>query len=712
MTRNVGTVIENNFTKGLISEATGLNFPENACVDTDNCVFTQTGVVSRRLGFDLEPAYSVQTLDKQMKAFSNFLWTDVGGDGNLSIQVIQVGPTLYFYVLANFSLSGGLHSDTIDLTDFTPAGGDDPDFNECQFSIGNGDLVVSHPDLESFYIVYDAENDTIAGVQIDKFIRDFEGDPTDSLEVNERPTSTYADLSDAHHYNLFNQGWTDTNLTAWDTARTDMPANSDQMWRYKNADDEYDVAVAAEVIPFVGNTPAPKGHFILNLYEQDRNTASGLSTVPTTSSGTKRASTNAFFAGRIFYSGVNAPGYVGKVFFSQIIESREQYGFLYQANDPTSEFLFDLLPSDGGVINIQEAGSIYKLFAAENALLVFASNGIWHISGSQGIGFAANDYTVTKISSTNAISATSFVDVTGYPIWWNSEGIHALTPGQQGLAGFKVETLTDNTIKEIYNEIPLASKRLARGSYDPIQKRIQWLYKAGDTGDLSEAYEFDSLMTLNTITGAFYPWSVSTATTDVRLHGITFVQATGGSTTVDQVVVGADNVVDDAVSEDNVIVFSVANPGISTPKFKYLISIDNGVDYDITFAETWNTDYLDWVSYEGTGIDFESYFLTGYKSHGEAQRKWQSNYIWLYCDNDTPSSFRIKGQWDFANSGNTGRWTSEQQITFEPSDYDYRSKKIKIRGHGKTLQYRVGSVSGQPFNIVGWSVFESANAVP
>ena len=42
--------IENNFTAGLKTEFTGLNFPENAATDCDNVIFDMPGDVTRRLG--------------------------------------------------------------------------------------------------------------------------------------------------------------------------------------------------------------------------------------------------------------------------------------------------------------------------------------------------------------------------------------------------------------------------------------------------------------------------------------------------------------------------------------------------------------------------------------------------------------------------------------------------------------------------------------
>ena len=53
MAQQTSTAVENNFTKGFITESTGLNFPENAATDTDNCEYTIVGDVNRRLGIDL-----------------------------------------------------------------------------------------------------------------------------------------------------------------------------------------------------------------------------------------------------------------------------------------------------------------------------------------------------------------------------------------------------------------------------------------------------------------------------------------------------------------------------------------------------------------------------------------------------------------------------------------------------------------------------------
>ena len=127
------------------------------------------------------------------------------------------------------------------------------------------------------------------------------------------------------------------------------------------------------------------------------------------------------------------------IYFSQIVTSINQFGYCYQANDPTDENYFNLLPDDGGVIQIQGCGAIHKLFPIQNGMLVFADNGVWFITGSQGIGFTADDYTITKISAVRVISNTSFVDVLGMPFFWNEEGIYMT---QQTQNGIQIEPLT------------------------------------------------------------------------------------------------------------------------------------------------------------------------------------------------------------------------------------------------------------------------------
>lgn len=710
--------VENNFVKGLITEASGLNFPESACTETYNCIFNLDGSVQRRLGLDYEEDYSTKTIDRTDVAISTYLWKNVSGDGSVTLFVAQIGGTVYFWETGGDSVSEGAISSTITLSTYKASGAPDVTPIECQFSSGNQYLIVTHPYCTPFYVSYDTSTQTATGTAITLQIRDFEGDTADTYDVDERPTSTLAALDVNHHYNLLNQGWTTANLTTWDSGQTTMPSNSDVMWRFKDTNDAFSAGATAVAAVFAqGNSPAPKGHYILTVWDKDRDTASGLTGTTTSTTSYQRPSTSAWYAGRVFYSGLNYMGYTAKIFFTKIIESDDDYGKCHQVNDPTAENLFDLLPSDGGVIEIHEAGIIYKIVAVPSGLIIFANNGIWSITGSTGLGFRANDYTLQKISSINAISASSFVDVGGTPAWWNSEGIYILS----GEGGSPVpKDLTRTTIKSFFDDIPNDSKLTAKGFFNTVTGVIQWIYRSTEGATPTETYTYDRILNFNLLTGAFYPWSMGTA--DVGVNGIVVLEGSHGNViTYDIVDDTPDNIVDDSANQIISFEFAATSGGF-VPTFKYLISSDNGAgSYDFTFGETNNSDYVDWFSLDATGSDFESYFITGYKLRGTGLRKFYSNWVTLYTHtashsgihtSDNDNKYYFRAIWDYANTEDTNRWSTNSLISISDTDYNLIAKKLKIRGHGRSLQFKVSSYTGSPFHIVGWAALDAVNQLP
>ena len=59
MPRASGEKQYNTFTKGLITEANPLTYPENSFLDGDNIVLNRDGSIVRRLGIDYEDGYSL-----------------------------------------------------------------------------------------------------------------------------------------------------------------------------------------------------------------------------------------------------------------------------------------------------------------------------------------------------------------------------------------------------------------------------------------------------------------------------------------------------------------------------------------------------------------------------------------------------------------------------------------------------------------------------
>lgn len=714
MPRQISVSGQNAFTRGLITEATGLNFPEDACTETYNCIFQRKGSVKRRLGIDFESSYQNQTVDRADGVVNGYYWKAAAGDGNYTLAVVQVGTTLYFYKVGSSALSTDM-IDTIDLNTHKVAGAPDVESVECQFASGNGYLFVSHPYLETIYIAYDPTTDTVSATEITIYVRDFDG-VDDGLDIDERPTT----LSDEHHYNLLNQGWfidffySDAQgprlnvITRWFNARADYPSNADVWTLYiipgndNNPFEFFDPNLGGSDD---GNTPASKGHYILKAFYKDRSTESGVSNLDVVSSGYYRPSTVAFFAGRAWYSGVTGQSFSNKIYFSQITEDEAKYGDCYQQNDPTSRETFSLLATDGGVITIPEAGTVIKLWPIQNAIMVFASNGVWAITGSEGIGFKATDFSVNKVSDIGALTSSSFVSVGGFPAWWNEEGIF-LSTGIDVSGNTQVTPLIDNTIREFYDDIPQDSKRYVKGAYNTRTSTIQWIYRSVAPTDITEAYEFDRVLNFNTITTGFYPWSIDNST--VSINGILAVEGQGSTTSLVDVTNSAlANVTNAALQDVQVSDTETVNLSSVT---KYITSVANMSNYDMTFSDQNNANYLDWETYDATGVDFSSYFVTGYLLRGDAQRRFEPTYIYIYNKtNSEENKIDFQSQWGFANSSDANRWSTTQRLTFPNDDYDYQHKRIKTRGHGLSLQFKISSVTGEPFEIVGWSIFETQN---
>lgn len=704
MPQKSSVAVENSFINGVVTEATGLNFPDKACVDADNVVFEIDGSAYRRTGIDFEDGYATKTIQRADNVVKTYLWQNVASNGNATVVVAQVGSTLYFYETdGTGNFSPGAQTTTVTLTPVSGA----PATNtvEAQFTDGNGYLIVTHPYCEPMRISYDTSSHTASSNNITIQIRDFEGDVTDPNAIDTRPTSTLAALNVHHYYNLLNQGWNVTNLTAWDTAQTTMPSNVDVMWRFKDSSDNFDASSAAIARVVAGNSPAPNGHYILTLSNQDRSTASGLSNIPSTTTGFQRPSVCCFFSGRVFYAGINYTGFNSNIYFTQTIENTNQYGYCYQVNDPSAETLFDELPTDGGVISIPEAGTIYKMQTVPGGLCIFAANGIWFLTGSTGLGFTATDYAILKLADISSISDCSFINVQGYPAWWNAEGIYILQPGSTIP---QVKSLTYDTFKSFYETIPMASKRYARGFYDKTDGIMRWIYRSESTVDVTATYEYDRILNYNMRTNAFYPWTIGGS--DVKINSILSTELVTNPVNALNVVDGGNNVVDG--SGNQVITYSSSTS--DDQQFdKYFVSYANSGSYKFTFANRTASDYVDFYTYDTTGADYSSYLVTGYKLPGLGVSKVQPCWVQVYSRLDAPVTYKFQAIWDFATTPNdTGRWSTNQYVQHTDTDYSNATKRLKVRGHGKALQFRVSSVSGEPFDIIGWSSLQTINGVP
>lgn len=716
MARNFGTSVENNFTKGLITEVTGVNSPENSVTESLDVIYDRRGRASSRPGYKREDGGIDLDVSSQLlsgTARSEFLWEAVGGFGGRSYIVLQIGTLINFFEAVTGPLSGGYKPFSVELLSYkVPVFSNSAVGNtQAAFTSGKGSLFIVHPMCEPILIKYNADTDTISASQINIVIRDLQG-VSDGLPVDTRPPG----LSTEHNYNLFNQGWyalgpvgneaenTVPVLAYWASERDDYPSHSDVWWYFLTPADNGLETLSRNPGDFntnvnnkkdlYGNTPAPRGHCLIEAFDTNRSASTGIPGVPEESSGGYRPSVVAFYAGRAFYAGVQSSNYSSTVYFTQIIERDEQLGSCYQVNDPTSREQFDLLDSDGGTIKIQDIGAIIDLKVVGNSLVIFATNGVWALSGTDTSPFKATDYSVTKITSFPALSKSSIVSVGGTPIWWNYEGIFSLQKDAVGLVN-DVVSLTNTTIKTFYDEeVPHDSKVYAKGSFNDQEGLVYWLYRSDPNGSPTD---YDRILVLDSVTTAFYPLTLPNA--DEEISGVLSIRGSTIPKVESQVVTASDTVVTSL--GDTIYVLEDGTP-VSTDKiFKFVRIIGN----NLSFVEMTASDSLDYGVYS-----FSPVFVTGYRIRGNLMNRFQTNYLTVITE-DSGSCF-VQGIWDYSNSPNSCRYTNPQQVYRNRSFRDYQISKVKIRGNGRSLQFRFFGESGKSFVVVGWAGFESANTVP
>lgn len=270
-----------NFVNGLITETTALTFPENACTETWNCVFEHTGRVSRRPGIDVEDNYSMMALPQLYSAtdsYSEYFWEVVGTQDANPFLIVQRGAYLYIFKTKNtLQFSDTPPHQVIDLGVYRADPNSNPALEKCSFAEGRGHLLVTNKMCDPLYLTYSSVTDVVVANRINIKYRDFKG-AKDYQALTARLTASVSDLKNfypEHYYNLLNQGWHLSDaLAQWDSARTDMPSNADYVQYYRESEtDAFNPSKVNNAFSGVANTPAPKGHFILDAGSPSRTNA-------------------------------------------------------------------------------------------------------------------------------------------------------------------------------------------------------------------------------------------------------------------------------------------------------------------------------------------------------------------------------------------------------------------------------------------------------
>lgn len=729
--QNLNQRTVNNLIKGLVTEAGELTFPEGASIDELNCILSRDGSRSRRLGVEFETANELSSFAVDpAKVFSVGQWDNPGGIAGLTFMVVQSGSTLYFFNSGQAPYSSQNIGLSVDLSAYQISG-KDASLTAVQVTSISSALVVASEAINTIYLSYDGA--TITETQINFRVRDFDWQ-SDICDLTEKIAD--ADITQVRKYDTLNAGWVGNSGTAtatwsgvtapsgggfdalqtYNSSRNAWPPLTHPWYSGKNSSGSYSLSEWEKV--YSGSSLIGNGRYVLDFFNKDRNTAAGITGIPTETEAS-RFSSVATYASRVFYAGLSSSKNSGKVLYSRIVETLKEsssctiIGECYQQNDPVSEYYSDLLDTDGGVIHIPEAYNIKKLYTHNQYLYVFADNGVWVISGADN-SFTASSYYVAKVSNIGIYSASSFVAAEGVPFWWSKYGIHTFAYDET--SGFPSEqNLSIQTVQTFWDDIDTNAKNRVVAAYDRVNKQIFWLYHANNETLINKRTR---MLVLNIPLQAFYPWEIAEST-DYAM-GLYFFDAYGSAEFEDTVVdsVGAD--VLDSLGET---VWITGFDLISESSTRLgLLAYTGGF---MTVALFSSKTFLDW----GTE-SYNSFVEAGHDFGGDLLLKKSAPYVTVYTRSTeegytlalepiNPSGLYLGAYWDFKDYASTRQQVYKPKPTpvVNTSDLSDTGQnksvvvtRLKVRGSGRSVRLRFDSEEGKNFVLLGYSVLVGANA--
>lgn len=679
MARQKAQLEVNNFTRGIITEASPLTFPENASIDEANFIMENGGLRQRRLGMDYEDGYQLYEATPTVPgtgqiAFQAFVWENVEGDPNFRILVLQFGDKLSFFENNEDTTSGNqlLINELGFPSEYSVSGADSN--KTMSFAVIDGRLVMVCGLGDIFTFSYDTGTARV-GVETSRLrIRDVFGveDPfTFGLDVVDILDDDYADIrptgvtiTDEHLYNLNNQGW-GRRIFPDDTLRTvsplgtysggtDFPSNSQVVWTgvQFNTDNPpkrrfYHTYAQEDNFSVV---PAPRGYFTIDALDRgasreaayqlnidvldlpngggvyDHPSLTGSSVLPAdqTEGGARVV---AEFAGRVFYAGFSAdvtdgdarsPRMSSYILFSQLVNEPKQITRCHQAGDPTSDTDFDLVATDGGFVKIEGAYNINRLIPIGEALIVMAENGIWAIRGEQGIGFSSTAYEVIKISINGTDAPLTAVEVDNTIIYWGIDGIYQIAPNEVGR--LVANNISAQTVQSLYEDISPFQRRTATAAYDSYDRKVFWLINN------TLGVEVDEIeVILDVDAGAFYKFEIGSIEPSgaplPRLLAPYTVPAYNIAALEEGVTVSGSTVTVDG--EPVTVTSPVRDSALRELKYVVMtqepdVSIPQNLEY--TFGLYRDNTFVDWRSYDGVGVDAPAYIITGHTTGGDTMK--------------------------------------------------------------------------------------------
>lgn len=646
MARQRGLDTKIQITRGFVTEFTPVAFPQEAAIDIDNCIIDTDGSIRRRPGIDLEQRFVLKDInggvlqlgELESHAFSTHLWEFVSNSGTLNIVVQQIGAVVQFYAQIG-ALSANFLGE-LDLASFAVNSALMPQ-TPMEMTSGLGDLFIVSEHMESVKIDYDGATFTATQITIQQ--RDFEG-LEDNLAIDERPT----ELTRSHYYNLKNQGWTDANINTFGGLATttdlcagtggsplaaaagkDWPSNADIMTvgiiTNTSGDLEFDPDFIRE--DFLGNTPAPKGHFILDAFFKDYDAVLGC---PGTGSEVfvNRPEAVAFHQGRVFYTSPVVQNRGNGIYYSQQLLTDDRVGRCYQEADPTANEINDLIATDGGFLPTPGVGQVYRMQELGHGIVIIASNGIWFLTGAEiGSAITATSIRLDKIHSSGALSASNVVQAEGQLYFFGVEGIMQVALDETGAAA--VSNITQDSIQTFYINISASARETAQAVFIPEQRKIYWAYRETPAAETTSTRSANRLLILDLDIRGFYKYSIGEDALNnfPEIVGLSLVKPLASGTSEETITTTDLTVVTDIAGDPLTAEINSDLGQITTLKAAAMVysSADSG--YKMSFATFHSRAFVDWFFVDLAGLPMTSFVEFAEFNMGAPHTKGTPTYV-------------------------------------------------------------------------------------
>lgn len=556
-----------------------------------------------------------------------------------------------------------------------------------------------------------------------------------------------------HIYNLWNQGWGEKRMTSvnapglinpvevFHTKASAHGANSDNINSVLYPNSSHDTNRTSDrfhesdlIANPGGSTVTPQGHFIIDamdrglsrndVFAKDLKSKNVIRLSDTdmnfeyTSGG---ATTVTEYAGRVWFAGFSedSPGSTiplsNKILYGQTKDDRALS--CYQDADPTNKDENSLVDTDGGWVSIDGMDEVIRLVPTDTSLVVFAKNGVWVVSGTDGNTFIPTASTVSKITSKGAVNGQSIVQVDSNIYFWSYDGVYLLQ--SEGFATFKIVPLSKGSINEIVKELSEQDFLGMSGAYDERNESIKWILDGRDLIDQRRE------LILHLSFGSFTVNTYYKGVTEIDTKEIVSLVRTPQfviDTVTDNVIAGVDNVV---AGEDNVVVESQSTIP-KTSRIAYLTVREDNSGVYLSFSNPIRGDFKDW------GIeDAAAFLLTGYVTGGDTSREKQVPYLTIHCNRteenatetgvENESSCLVQSQWEWTDDIFAGKWSPPFQAyrlnrpqirgVGEPIAEGVKvvTTKNKLRGRGKTVSLLFSTEPEKDCQILGWSMLVGVN---